>query len=96
MIDLKCKCTNCHFNHYCNCEADKISVSNNSTCNSFKISRHNNAEYADEILEPLVRHSTDVECNAHCVFNRDNTCIANGITVNPNGTKAECTSFLKD
>jgi len=96
MIDLKCKCTNCHFNHYCNCEADKILVTNGTSCDSFKLKHGSHVEFADEILEPLVRHSTDVECHAKCVFNHDNTCVANGITVSPHGTYAECESFLRE
>lgn len=96
MIDLKCRCTNCYHNHYCNCEADKIMVNNGTKCDSFKLRHTKDVEFADEILEPLVRHSTDVECHAKCVFNYNNTCVANGITVNPNNDGAICESFLRE
>lgn len=96
MIDLKCKCTNCKYNYFCNCTADSILVSNNTSCDSFRVSHSSSTEFADEIIEPLVRHSTDVECHAACVFNHDNKCIANGITINPIKENAICESFLKD
>ena len=96
MIDLKCKCTNCTHNHFCNCEADNIMVTKGTRCETFTPSFSKTTEYADEILEPLVRKSVDVDCNAPCLFNKQGTCIANGITISIGDNKAKCESFLKE
>ena len=96
MIDLKCKCTNCSHNHFCNCRADIIQVTKGTRCETFTPSFRKDTEYADEILEPLVRKSTEVGCNAHCLFNKDGICTANGITMSITDNKAKCESFLHD
>ena len=96
MVDLKCKCTTCKFNCNCNCKADEITVSHNTVCSSFKKTDPTDAEYADEIAQPLVRPNTFVNCTANCLFSKDGMCIANGITVGDLDNTATCETFLAD
>ena len=95
MIDLKCKCTSCAHNFCSNCKAKQIEVTNQTICSSYREKRgSSNAEFADEIFEPLIRQSTDVCCNANCSFSQDGVCVANGITVGNLQNNASCETFL--
>ena len=96
MIDLKCKCTTCRFNNCSNCKASNIHVNMNTTCASYLEKRSSDAEFADEILQPLVRKSTDIECHAKCMFSREGVCMANGITVGDINNNATCETFLPE
>ena len=95
MIDLKCKCGSCEHNSNCNCFARHIKIEENTKCKTFQKSKDSTkAEYADEIAQPLVRPSVVVECDAKCLFNHSNKCIANGITVINEKGQVECSTFL--
>ena len=96
MIDLKCKCTTCRYNSRSNCSAKNIHVNKGTTCCSYLERRPSDAEFADEIIQPLVRPSIDVECNARCMFSRNGTCIANGISVGIINNNASCETFLPE
>lgn len=96
MIDLKCKCTTCRYNNNSNCKANKINISSSTICHSYIESRTTNTEFADEIAQPLIRKSTDVECQARCMFMREGVCIANGITISSNTNNATCDTFLPE
>lgn len=96
MVDLKCKCTTCRFNNKSNCTASDIQVGRNTSCFSYMEKRSNNAEFSDEIIQPLVRKSTDVNCSAKCSFAKNGICIANGITVGNIENNATCETFLPD
>ena len=96
MIDLKCKCTTCRFNTNSNCRANNINIDSQTTCNSYIETRSKDAEFADEISQPLVRKSTNVECFANCMFMREGSCIANGITIGNLTNNAKCETFLPD
>lgn len=96
MIDLKCKCTTCCYNKNSNCSAESIFVSKSTTCNSYLARRTGDAEFADEIAQPLIRPSVEVECHAKCMFSREGVCVANGITVGDINNNATCETFLKE
>lgn len=96
MIDLKCKCTSCKNNVNCNCRADAITVTKGTICSSYIERRKKDVEFSDEIAQPLVRPSTEVECYARCAFARDGICVANGITVGNLDSNATCETFLRD
>lgn len=36
----------------------------------------------------------DIGCKAHCIFNKEGECIANGITVNAIAEKPYCMTFV--
>lgn len=94
MIDLKCKCTSCKHNSSCNCRAENIEITLGTNCSAYRAKRVGDAEYADEIFEPLVRPSTEVYCNANCMFKHNGICVANGITVGDIHNNATCETFL--
>lgn len=96
MIDLKCNCTSCKNNINCNCKAKSINISTTTSCSNYSERRAQNTEFADEISQPLIRPSTEVECHAKCIFSRDGICIANGITVGEVNNNASCETFLRD
>ena len=81
MVDLKCLREDCVFNKSCNCSADKISVSNQTECQSYKPSEQKKKHEIDKIPQTPIRHNTSVSCLAPCLFENCNDCIANGITV---------------
>lgn len=95
MVDLKCKCGKCEHNVNCNCNAHHIVIDRRTKCQTFSLSKdENKTEFSDEIAQPLVRPSTEVMCDAVCLFNNEGKCLANGITVlNENGS-VECSTFL--
>ena len=96
MIDLKCKCTTCHHNQHSNCAAKNIHVNKGTNCLSYIEKRSGDVEFADEIMQPLVRSSTDIECHAKCMFAREGVCVANGITVGEIKNNATCETFLPE
>ena len=96
MIDLKCKCTTCRFNNRSNCTANDILVASDTICSSYMETRSGDAEFSDEIVQPLVRKSTDVHCTAKCSFARNGVCVANGITVGNLSNNATCETFMPD
>lgn len=100
MKDLKCGLKDCKYNKgYC-CTAKKIGVDNNSDCVSYTPSEQKRQalfESAEDFAPANYSVDTSIECTAQCLFNKNNKCIANGITVMV-GTdgKATCMSFIKD
>jgi len=96
MIDLKCKLINCKFNKNSNCTANEISVDKSAVCTSFKPTK-NAAIEADSLPMPLVNHNVCVNCDAKCIFKKNDLCIANGITVldeQGNKMQADCSTFM--
>lgn len=95
MVDLKCKCGKCEFNHNCNCHARHIVIGRQTKCETFsRSSDENKTEHSDEISQPLVRPSVEVLCNATCLFNKQGKCLANGISVQSDNGDVQCTTFL--
>lgn len=95
MVDLKCKKLDCVHNERSNCFARFISVDRMTACNTYKkASSEKKVEFSDEITQVAVRPNVDVECTAHCVFNRAGACFANGISVLNEHGIPECSTFL--
>lgn len=95
MVDLKCKKVDCIHNEHCNCFARFVSVDKMTACNTYHESNDKSkSEMSDEISQPMVRPNVDVECTAHCVFNKTGECMANGITVLNEHGIPECATFL--
>ena len=91
MYDLKCKRQGCTYNKNCNCTAKKVEVKKDKTCKTFEPS--NNIEKQEEkIGQPPIRKDIKVGCHADCIFNKENKCTANGITVQTCKTTASDTS----
>lgn len=102
-MDIKCNKTICkHNNCYC-CEAGKIDVAQNAECKTFcKGNKKDLQDVSKNMFEasPEIapfRHSknVDINCGAHCLFNVNGVCNANGITVLEGKTIGRCGTFLE-
>ena len=100
MKDLKCGMKDCHYNKgYCCC-AKEINVSESTDCKTYDPDPTKNRslfEAGEDFVRSDYSVDTKVACGAKCIFNREGTCIANGITVMGQGeSDAACLTFIKD
>jgi len=98
MKDLKCALSECEYNQaYCCC-AKSIDVSSDTGCNTFVQStkRKNLFEMGDDFAKRNYEVDTNVKCKANCIFNKEDICNANGITVLGDLThEAVCATFMQ-
>ena len=99
MKDLKCGKKECRFNKgYC-CTAKDITISNDTCCESYyplAEKRGHLFEVAHEFAKANYSVDTHVKCTANCIFEKDNCCTANGITVmSENALTPQCLTFVK-
>ena len=105
-MDLKCKKLNCKNNDRYSCMRDNISVTSGAECSSFEkadelrdCQKQNVSKTMFETAPDYhpYRHKRDVgiECGADCLFNYENKCRANGISVCDCSKIALCTTFIK-
>ncbi len=100
MKDLKCGQKNCKYNKgYCCCAKD-ISVDCHTDCVTYDPDpnkRKSMFEAGTDFIKSNYSVDTKVACSAKCIFNKDNTCIAGGITVMGDGkNEATCLTFVKN
>ena len=81
MFDIKCKRMQCEFNKDCNCTAHDLEVTKNTECKTFKPNTTGNITTESKIGQPAFRKNIIVSCKANCLFNDNQLCLANGITV---------------
>ncbi len=97
MKDLKCGKKSCKFNRgYCCC-ARKIDVDKATDCLTYQQSGKNASmfEAGSDFVKADYSVDTAVNCNADCIFQKDNKCIASGITVMGDNNCANCLTFIK-
>lgn len=99
MKDLKCGLKNCKYNKgYCCC-AKEIAVDNLTECATYQpdnTKRKSMFEAGTDFIPANYNVDTKVSCSAKCLFNKDNVCVANGITVMGDSDKeATCLTFVK-
>lgn len=80
MYDLKCKRQSCTHNKNCNCTSKRVEVSKDSECKTFEPGQTMKHQ-EEKIGQPPIRKDIKVGCKADCIFNNNNVCSANGITV---------------
>ena len=102
-MDIRCRKTSCKFNDKYTCKAKAILVKKSGECNTYEhgdkppvdktkwIFTDTPPEYAPQRDSATI----DIGCNAHCLFNHDGKCVANGITLNDLKEKPFCVTFLK-
>ncbi len=102
-MDIRCRKTSCKFNDKYTCKAKAILVKKSGECNTYErgdkpavdktkwIFTDTPPEYAPQRDSATI----DIGCNAHCLFNQDGKCVANGITLNDLQEKPFCVTFLK-
>ena len=93
MFDLKCKRQGCLYNESCNCTANNVHVGKKTECQTYKDSGVNKKE-KDEIKQTAARKNINVDCKANCLFNQNNHCLANGISVITHDCTPECSTFM--
>ncbi len=98
--DIKCGLKECKFNKgYCCC-AKSIDVSTNTDCLTYspdEKKRNSMFEAAADFIPANYSVDTSVACNAKCIFNKDNRCVSNGITVmNQGAHEVVCLTYVKD
>ena len=81
MFDIKCKKVSCEFNKNCNCNTKEINISKVTECKTFKQGALEKVSTESKIGQPPIRKDILVLCKANCLFNKNNQCIANGISV---------------
>ena len=106
-MDLRCNKTNCKHNKNYSCTAKEVHIAKNTDCQTYDrdfektsanlqdVSR-DMFEIAPEIESFSHNDRLKVECYAHCIFNRDGHCNANGITVLENNKKGFCGTFIEE
>ena len=97
MFNVKCKRSNCIHNKNLNCTAKEIYVKKDTECNTFKPSNEAEVGEIEKVGQPPIRKDIKVDCNAKCIFNTSNICIANGITVQTSKKEncPTCQTFLQ-
>ncbi|MDR0426615.1 MAG: DUF1540 domain-containing protein [Clostridiales bacterium] len=99
MKDLKCGLKSCRYNKGYSCCSDEISVDSGTDCRTFSPDpnkRGNLFEAGEEFVPADYSVDTAVACTAECVFNKQEKCVANGITVMSEGEQdAVCLTFMR-
>ena len=99
MKDLKCGLRDCKHNKGYSCCAKKIQVDNFTDCLTYEKSPEKKKvmfEAAGDFVAANYSVDTAVGCTAKCIFNRDDKCKANGITVmGAAEEQACCMTFVK-
>lgn len=101
-MDIRCRKTSCKYNDRYTCRAKEILVKKNEECSTFEFGKQpvdktkwmfseNPPKYAPQRDSATLK----IGCNAHCLFNRDGICEANGITVNDLKEKPLCMTYLR-
>ena len=104
-MDLRCRKTGCKYNKDLTCLANKIDISNKGSCKTYIEEKGKEiADFSSRIFSdnpPKVadyRHLKNIclTCSARCLFNRNGSCISNGITVNAATTiEPKCITYMK-
>ncbi|MBQ4049297.1 MAG: DUF1540 domain-containing protein [Clostridia bacterium] len=99
MKDIKCGLKTCKFNKGYGCTAKQISVSKNADCTTYVAksgTRTSDFEAGTDFAKSNFSVDTAVGCQADCVFNKQGSCAAVGITVmSEDSSNAGCLTFLK-
>ena len=103
-MDIKCRKTNCTHNKGLTCQAKSITIGGDAECKAYE--KDDNAhDFSKNMFEADTehyensRHIKDIKltCNKEsCLFNKDNNCTANGITVLDEKNATQCGTYLKD
>lgn len=103
-MDIRCRKTGCAFNDKYTCRAKEILIKKNCECEKYQkdsskpVVDKTKWIFTDKV--PVYAPQRDsatigIDCNAHCLFNQDGKCVANGITLNDIKEKPLCVTFLR-
>lgn len=105
-MDLKCKKLDCEYNKCFACNSKEINVNKKCECSTYhpveKKDKKDHQDISRDMFEAApeinpFRHKKDVQvlCSAHCLFNVDGKCMANGISVSNQHTATCITAIPK-
>ena len=96
MFDIKCKREGCLYNKNQNCTAKEVEVTKDTSCKTYNPSNEKEIGMVEKVDQPPIRKDIDVACTADCLFNHENICKANGITVQTcdNTACPNCCTYL--
>ena len=104
-MDIRCRKTSCKYNDRYTCLAREILVKKNCECDKFELDKTKSVVdktkkiFTDDppIYAPQRDSKTlKIGCCAHCLFNDNGVCEANGITLNDVKEKPLCITFLRE
>lgn len=106
-MDLKCRKLDCVNNDRYSCTKRGINISKETECKSYEKSKTLGENQKQDVSRDMFskkpdihpyRHNktVDIECKAHCLFNREGKCFANGVTIQNTAPKeADCITYIK-
>ena len=101
-MDIRCRKTSCVYNDRYTCKAKGIEITKGAICKKYEkgegfvVDKTKNMfsrtpEYAPQRNSKTI----SISCQAHCLFNKNGACQANGITLNDLKNKPLCVTFLR-
>lgn len=104
-MDLRCRKTGCKYNKDLTCCANKINISQKLVCLEYQNEKGKGIKDFSKLIftenPPKVadyKHIKDMclRCEAKCLFNKNNRCLSNGITINAAlSNEPKCMTFMK-
>ena len=105
-MDIKCRKTSCSHNKGYTCVAHNVLIGEHAECNSFDCDITKlGQDYSKNMFEADTEHYNNsrhmknvaLSCEREsCLFNKDNRCVANGITVLDEKDTPQCGTFIQD
>lgn len=103
IMDIRCRKTSCKYNDKYTCKAKEILIKKNVECSKYEKGNKPAVDKTKWLFSdkpPVYAPQRDsatigIECNAHCLFNDNGKCVANGITLNDIEDKPLCVTFLR-
>lgn len=101
-MDIRCRKTSCVYNDRYTCKANAICISQKVTCEKFEKGEKRGEDKTRLLFKKTPDYAPqrdsktlDIGCKAHCLFNKDGICVANGITLNDLKDKPYCVTYLR-
>lgn len=106
-MDLKCKKLDCINNKKYSCNAKHINIKKNQNCEMFEKSLDLKEGQLQDISKTMFEVAPDINpfrhnkklsitCDSCCLFNKENICHANGISVLRSNGKAFCATHINE
>lgn len=103
-MEILCRKTDCTYNTGCSCKANGIDVDRAFRCATFTkddlkealiIENGNLFEVSEELVPKNIRN-VPLGCRArNCLYNREEKCYANGISIIDDSDEAECATYIE-
>ena len=100
-MDIRCRKTSCTYNDRYTCKAKAIDIARSCLCRKYEKGEEaidktkNMFERTPSYALQRSSKTIKIECSAHCLFNKNGDCQANGITLNDLKNKPYCITFLR-